>query len=62
MLAVLAIAFLPYAVFQLLFHETVTVRYALPLVVPVVFLAWCFLSVRFRMVRVARCTKSNTEN
>ncbi len=38
-LAVLAIAFAPYAVFHLLFHETVTVRYALPLVLPVAFLA-----------------------
>jgi hypothetical protein len=39
MLGVLAIVFGPYAVFQLLFHETITVRYALPLVVPVAFLA-----------------------
>jgi hypothetical protein len=36
---VVAIAFGPYAVFHLLFHETITVRYALPLVVPVAFLA-----------------------
>lgn len=35
----LAVAFGPYAVFQLLFHEVVTVRYALPLVVPVAYLA-----------------------
>jgi hypothetical protein len=35
----LALAFGPYAAFHLLFHETVTVRYALPLVVPVAFLA-----------------------
>jgi len=34
-LTILAIAFGPYAVFHLLFHETITVRYALPLVVPV---------------------------
>ena len=34
----LAIAFGPYAAFHLLFHETATVRYALPLVVPVAFL------------------------
>jgi hypothetical protein len=38
-LVVLAIAFVPYAVFHLLFHETVTVRYALPLVLPVACLA-----------------------
>lgn len=35
----LGIAFGPYAVFHLLFHETVTVRYALPLVLPVGWLA-----------------------
>ena len=34
----IALAFGPYAIFHLLFHETVTVRYALPLVVPVAFL------------------------
>ncbi len=34
-----AIAFLPYAVFHLLFHETATMRYALPLIVPVALLA-----------------------
>jgi hypothetical protein len=38
-LALCAIAFLPYAVFHLLFHETATMRYALPLIVPVAFLA-----------------------
>lgn len=32
---VLAIAFAPYAIFDLLFQETVTIRYALPLLVPV---------------------------
>lgn len=37
----LAIAFGPYAVFHMLFHETLTVRYALPLVAPVAFLACC---------------------
>ena len=37
----LAVAFAPYAAFHLLFHETATVRYALPLVVPVAFLAAC---------------------
>ena len=38
-LGLLLIGFGPYAVFHLLFHETATVRYALPLVVPVAFLA-----------------------
>ena len=35
----LLVAFVPYAVFHLLFHETVTTRYALPLVLPVAVLA-----------------------
>ena len=35
----LAIAFVPYFVFDLLFQETFTTRYALPLVVPVAYLA-----------------------
>jgi hypothetical protein len=38
-LAVLLVAFVPYAIFHLLFHETITVRYALPLVVPLAYLA-----------------------
>ena len=38
-LGLLIVAYLPYAVFHLLFQETITVRYALPLVVPVAFLA-----------------------
>ena len=38
-LLVLAVAFGPYAIFHLLFHEVVTVRYALPLIVPVAYLA-----------------------
>jgi len=38
-LRALAAAFLPYFFFDLLFQETVTTRYALPLVVPVAFLA-----------------------
>jgi hypothetical protein len=38
-LAVLAIAFGPYLVFDLLFQETFTSRYALPLVVPIGYLA-----------------------
>jgi hypothetical protein len=36
--ALLGVAFVPYAIFHLLFHEIVTVRYALPLVVPVAYL------------------------
>ncbi|MEO8076676.1 MAG: DUF2723 domain-containing protein, partial [Acidobacteriota bacterium] len=35
----LIVAFVPYAIFHLLFHEVVTVRYALPLVLPVAYLA-----------------------
>ncbi len=37
-LIVLAVAFLPYLVFDLLFQETFTSRYALPLVVPMAYL------------------------
>ncbi|HET9010582.1 MAG TPA: glycosyltransferase family 39 protein, partial [Gemmatimonadaceae bacterium] len=36
-LALILLAFGPYAVFHLLFHEVVTTRYALPLVVPAAF-------------------------
>lgn len=36
---VLMLAFAPYAIFHLLFHETFTTRYAAPLVIPVVVLA-----------------------
>jgi hypothetical protein len=38
-LGALAVAFAPYAVFHLLFQETLTTRYALPLVIPVGVLA-----------------------
>ena len=38
-LGLLAAAFAPYAVFHLLFQETVTTRYALPLIVPTALLA-----------------------
>ncbi|MDQ3347039.1 MAG: hypothetical protein M3545_03635 [Acidobacteriota bacterium] len=38
-LLLLAVGFLPYAVFHLLFHEVVTVRYALPLLLPAAYLA-----------------------
>jgi hypothetical protein len=34
----LGVAFVPYAAFHLLFHEVVTVRYAMPLLVPVAYL------------------------
>ena len=40
-LLVLLVAFAPYAVFHLLFHEVVTVRYALPLLIPVCWLIVC---------------------
>ena len=36
-LGIIAAAFVPYAIFHLLFHEVVTTRYALPLVLPVAF-------------------------
>jgi hypothetical protein len=42
-LGLLLVAYVPYAAFHLLFQETVTVRYALPLVVPVAFLVMCAL-------------------
>jgi len=38
-LEIVAVAFGPYLVFDILFHETFTSRYALPLVVPAAFLA-----------------------
>ena len=38
-LLTLFIAFVPYAAFHLVFQETITVRYALPVVVPVAFLS-----------------------
>lgn len=36
---ILTVAFVPYAVFHLLFHEVVTVRYAMPLLIPIAYLA-----------------------
>jgi hypothetical protein len=42
-LGLLAVAFVPYAVFHLLFQETATVRYALPLVIPIAYLVACAL-------------------
>jgi len=44
-LTTLVVAFGPYAVFDLLFQESVTTRYALPLIVPMAFLAISGLSV-----------------
>jgi hypothetical protein len=40
-LGLIIVGFVPYAVFHLLFQETITVRYALPLVLPVAYLAAC---------------------
>ena len=52
-LSILAAAFVPYLVFHLLFQETATVRYALPIVVPVALLAAVTLtSTRVRAVPV----------
>jgi hypothetical protein len=44
-LAIVSLVFWPYLVFHLTFHETVTLRYALPLVVPVAGLAVVGLSI-----------------
>jgi hypothetical protein len=41
--ALLCVGYIPYAVFHLLFQETITVRYALPLVLPVGYLMICAL-------------------
>jgi hypothetical protein len=40
-LGLLLVAEVPYAIFHLLFHETITVRYALPLVAPIAYLVVC---------------------
>jgi hypothetical protein len=53
MLLMLAIVFGPYAVFHLLFQETVTLRYSLPLLAPVVYLAVMTLSRLHRAAAVA---------
>ena len=52
-LLMLLIAFGPYAAFHLVFQETVTVRYALPVVAPIVFLA-------ARALAVAGCATNLT--
>jgi hypothetical protein len=49
-LMLVSIAFVPYAIFHLLFHEVVTVRYALPLIVPVAYLAAAALEWPGRMI------------
>jgi hypothetical protein len=49
-LFLLALGFGPYAVFHLLFHEAVTVRYALPLVIPVAYLVASALESRTRLI------------
>lgn len=46
---ILALVFAPYALFHLLFQETVTVRYALPLLPPVTYLAVTALSTIHRV-------------
>lgn len=50
-IALLTVAFAPYAVFHLLFQETATVRYALPLIAPVAYLVTCALDVRPAVLR-----------
>ena len=49
-LAIVLVGFVPYAIFHLLFHEVVTVRYALPLVVPA---AWLIVQALSVLPRVA---------
>ncbi|MGE0448234.1 MAG: hypothetical protein AB7Q29_01480 [Vicinamibacterales bacterium] len=49
---VLAAGFGPYLAFDLLFQETITTRYALPLVVPVAYLAVCGAALMPRRVAV----------
>ncbi|HEY0873780.1 MAG TPA: hypothetical protein VGD94_09930 [Vicinamibacterales bacterium] len=49
---VLMLAFGPYAVFHLLFHETLTTRYAVPLVVPVAVLAVFAFSIHRRVLHL----------
>jgi hypothetical protein len=44
MLGVVCLAFVPYAIFHLLLQETATIRYALPLVPPIVWLATLAMS------------------
>jgi hypothetical protein len=53
--ATLLVGFAPYAVFHLLFHETMTTRYALPLVVPIALLAVYALAGMGRVALHAGC-------
>jgi hypothetical protein len=56
-LALLAVVFAPYAVFHLLFQETVTVRYALPLIPLVGYLAaWALTEADARASAIATVT------
>ena len=52
-LVVMAVAFGPYAIFHLLFQEFVTVRYALPFVIPVAYLSAAALDLMGRRVLMA---------
>jgi hypothetical protein len=54
-LGVLILAFAPYAAFHLLFQETLTTRYALPLIIPVALLAVFALAGLPRMLRHLGC-------
>src|SRR6185503_10610267 len=47
----LAVAFGPYLAFHMMFQEAVTTRYALPLVIPIAYLAVC--GVEFLTARLA---------
>jgi hypothetical protein len=51
-LLLLAIAFAPYAAFHLVFQETITVRYALPVVAPVAFAAARTMTLAGRLTNV----------
>jgi hypothetical protein len=48
-LGLVCLAFAPYALFHLVLQETVTIRYALPLVLPVVWLAVCAMALARRL-------------
>jgi hypothetical protein len=54
--ALLLLAYLPYALFHLLFQETITVRYALPLVVPIAYLAVFGLGLAGKTLTVVAAT------
>ena len=52
-LMLVALAFAPYAAFHLLFHETATIRYALPLVLPIAWLAATAIDMAGRRAGIA---------